>query len=281
MTSNARSLALPLLFWLIFCFGATTAGPLVAQATAPGLPARQVPPQETLQPELLQEVKNVSRAEYLKTVDEFKRAFVAAEEARQRLASRQPSSGQPDTIDCSFHPWHRGCQNIFLPWGGESDVLFRRAVLQKLDSPIPTASAQRAALPSVSMWGVLLYAIKFTACLVEADGGHDGLEGPDGLKKVGKCVTGSLLVESGKWTPWLNQDSPSGVGDYELLANFTKNGQACSSPRGIECQTTGGVDWQKAGQVYACTMTGGGVCRNSDQPRGSNCLDYRVRFLCP
>lgn len=84
----------------------------------------------------------------------------------------------------------------------------------------------------------------------------------------------------GTWTQWLNRDVPSGMGDYEDLANFPNvcNGAA---PIGIECATVQGVDWRQTGQFYECTPSLGGVCVNSLQTDGRSCLDYHVRFLCP
>ncbi len=84
----------------------------------------------------------------------------------------------------------------------------------------------------------------------------------------------------GTWTVWLNRDAPSGNGDYETLADFVASGQACASPIGIQCQTLGGVDWTSTGQVYTCSPSVGGVCKNSQQANGQ-CLDYRIRLLCP
>jgi hypothetical protein len=82
------------------------------------------------------------------------------------------------------------------------------------------------------------------------------------------------------WTPWLNRDDPSGIGDYETLADFVAAGKACSNPTGIECQTKGGTDWTQTGEVYTCNTTIGGYCVNQDQ-RDGGCQNYRVRFLCP
>jgi microsomal dipeptidase-like Zn-dependent dipeptidase len=85
---------------------------------------------------------------------------------------------------------------------------------------------------------------------------------------------------TGNWTGWLNRDGPSGSGDWELLSEFLSAGQVCSSPIGIQCQTTSGVDWTQSGEASTCDAATGGICRNADQPDGY-CLDYRVRFLCP
>ncbi|HEU4412634.1 MAG TPA: M57 family metalloprotease [Polyangiaceae bacterium] len=90
---------------------------------------------------------------------------------------------------------------------------------------------------------------------------------------------------SGTWTPWLNRDGPSGVGDWETLGDFINAGQVCSNPLAIQCQTLAGVDWTNAGEVYSCEVringsTWGGICQNTEQPDGS-CQNYRARFLCP
>lgn len=81
------------------------------------------------------------------------------------------------------------------------------------------------------------------------------------------------------WTPWLDRDNAGGVGDFETLADFVAGGQACADPKGVQCQTVGGVDWSAAGQVYQCSLPLGGVCVNGQQPNGV-CQDYRVRFRC-
>lgn len=84
------------------------------------------------------------------------------------------------------------------------------------------------------------------------------------------------------WTSWLDRDNQGGVGDFEGLSDFLKEGKACRKPLGIECRTVkDGKDWREVGQVYTCTPGTGGVCRNADQRSGSRCLDYEVRFLCP
>lgn len=93
-----------------------------------------------------------------------------------------------------------------------------------------------------------------------------------------RSTSRNVTVTGGTWTIWLDRDDPSGVGDYEDLVNF--GSQVCSNPIAIQCQTTAGVDWTQTGERYTCTPSVGGVCVNSDQPDGQ-CMDYRVRFLCP
>lgn len=89
--------------------------------------------------------------------------------------------------------------------------------------------------------------------------------------------TATCRTVDGRWTPWLNRDSPSGSGDFETLREFVNARQVCASPFSIQCQTTDGRDWQTTGQAYTCDPTVGGVCQNKEQ----RCVDYRVRFFCP
>ena len=89
-------------------------------------------------------------------------------------------------------------------------------------------------------------------------------------------------IANSSWTGWLDRDNASGSGDYETIQDFIVSGQldpSCASPIAIECETTSGVDWTLAGEVYICNIDAGGVCRNSEQPDGY-CQDYRVRFEC-
>jgi len=78
------------------------------------------------------------------------------------------------------------------------------------------------------------------------------------------------------WTEWKNRDSPSGLGDYETLADMAG---VCATPYSIECQTVAGVDYRQAGQKVTCSPTTGLICLNAEN--NGSCLDYRVRFLCP
>lgn len=90
-----------------------------------------------------------------------------------------------------------------------------------------------------------------------------------------------LIQDEPSWTPWLNRDSEGGTGDFETLKDFIGQGQACSDPIDIECQTDDGIDWKQTGQEYTCDKKKGGICKNNDQLSGKRCENYRVRFLCP
>lgn len=79
---------------------------------------------------------------------------------------------------------------------------------------------------------------------------------------------------------WLDRDNPSGVGDFETLADFVVAGMACSFPVGIDCQTLDGIDWRDTGEKVTCADHLGLTCVNAEQPRGVVCSDYRVRFRC-
>ncbi|XP_077396775.1 mucin-5AC-like [Festucalex cinctus] len=85
------------------------------------------------------------------------------------------------------------------------------------------------------------------------------------------------------WTPWLDRDNPSGLGDFETLPDLHKENpwKICKHPIQIEVQTTSGNSLGSTGDViYAADTDVGFVCRNCDQPEGSHCTDYQVRFLC-
>lgn len=98
---------------------------------------------------------------------------------------------------------------------------------------------------------------------------------------LNQATSRTVQVVDASWTPWLNRDNEGGTGDWETLSDFVAAGQACDKSIAIECQTTAGVDWARAGQVYACSLdAGGGICKNADNG-AAGCLDYQVRFLCP
>lgn len=83
-------------------------------------------------------------------------------------------------------------------------------------------------------------------------------------------------------TPWLNRDTQSGSGDYELLSDFLKSGQACDSPADIECRRRSDqADWRETGEIVHCEASKGLACVNAEQPKGKTCSDYEVRFICP
>ncbi|XP_073731406.1 mucin-5AC [Misgurnus anguillicaudatus] len=84
-------------------------------------------------------------------------------------------------------------------------------------------------------------------------------------------------------TRWFDRDDPSGMGDYELLAELlTANpGDICPIPTGIEARTISGVSATQTGNVFQVyDATHGLVCVNAAQGRG-HCADYKVRFICP
>lgn len=99
---------------------------------------------------------------------------------------------------------------------------------------------------------------------------------------------GVRLDHAGAWTPWLNRDSPGGVGDFETLQSFLQAGQvpqSCSTPQKIECRRRGttqlvGTGTLSNGERITCEPNKGGYCYNNQQPPGVRCGDYEVRFLC-
>ncbi len=105
----------------------------------------------------------------------------------------------------------------------------------------------------------------------------------------GRSIMGGAVIGGGRssatgkrcrWSPWLNRDTPGGSGDFETVTDFQKAGKMpCRNPVKIDCKTTSGVAWNLTGQVYECSQTQGGICRNSAQ-KGRKCKDYKVRFCC-
>jgi hypothetical protein len=85
------------------------------------------------------------------------------------------------------------------------------------------------------------------------------------------------------WTAWLDRDDPSGVGDFEDIADL-RGSIPCERPMAIECKALDGRDWTQTGEVFTppqnCTLQYGLACVNANQPDGA-CLDYKVRFACP
>ncbi|MEM8963204.1 MAG: hypothetical protein AAGD38_17095 [Acidobacteriota bacterium] len=141
------------------------------------------------------ELRFVSAAEYRQTVKNFKDAFAEAEKARVSLeAIRPPIETPPDPIDCWFHPWHPGCDILWNP-PIEAMPIWRDAVTETLPSLCDSGSGTPQAIPVVAgaavAWLVgkaLDYTWDVGVCLVKADGPDGrGLEGPDGMKKFGRC----------------------------------------------------------------------------------------------
>jgi len=99
-----------------------------------------------------------------------------------------------------------------------------------------------------------------------------------GDEKAGKEKSqGNKATEP--WTDWLDRDNPSGKGDYETVKDFLIEGLLDSQPIGIQCRTVADKKpWTAAKQVYSCDAAVGGVCVNSKQVDGAQCLDYEVRF---
>jgi len=85
------------------------------------------------------------------------------------------------------------------------------------------------------------------------------------------------------WTRWYDIDDPGGTGDWETKSavDGAYPGQVCAIPINVRCQTLGGIDWQKTGEVVHATPTGGCWCYGAEQPSGQCIYDYEVGFCCP
>uniref|UniRef100_A0A8C2DRQ6 WxxW domain-containing protein n=1 Tax=Cyprinus carpio TaxID=7962 RepID=A0A8C2DRQ6_CYPCA len=85
-------------------------------------------------------------------------------------------------------------------------------------------------------------------------------------------------------TPWLDQDDPSGVGDYETLSLLLIRYplQVCPKPIAIEVTTISGTPALPPGNIFVVYNTVSGfACVNAGQTGGGVCDDYKVRFSCP
>nr|XP_028596855.1 uncharacterized protein LOC114602603 isoform X1 [Podarcis muralis] len=83
-------------------------------------------------------------------------------------------------------------------------------------------------------------------------------------------------------TRWFDRDDPSGVGDFETLADLRREYpmDICPEPIGIEAQTMEGIPASSTGQIFHPFNTKEGfACVNKEQKY--SCLDYKVRFTCP
>ncbi|XP_013358358.1 PREDICTED: mucin-5B [Chinchilla lanigera] len=90
-----------------------------------------------------------------------------------------------------------------------------------------------------------------------------------------------------QWTEWFDVDFPtSGIpgGDMETYENIkAAGGNLCPAPEKIECRAENypEVSIDQIGQVVACSLHVGLVCRNEDQTGTfTMCFNYNVRVLC-
>lgn len=86
-----------------------------------------------------------------------------------------------------------------------------------------------------------------------------------------------------EWTSWFNIDHPGGNGDYERLEaiRFYYRERVCARPTAMEVRTTDWVAAADTGEVVHSSLDKGFWCVNKEQPHGSVCSNYHVRFQCP
>ena len=91
-------------------------------------------------------------------------------------------------------------------------------------------------------------------------------------------------MDPGFWTPWLDRDSPSGVGDFENIANYYPSGSPCndgSEALYIQCRVADTqTPWYDLpySDKLTCTTESGFECRNADILQ--TCPNFAVRFYC-
>ena len=84
-----------------------------------------------------------------------------------------------------------------------------------------------------------------------------------------------------QWTQWYDRDDPTYTGDYETLAEISKqSGFYCYNPVAIECLTLSGISANLTGEKVVCDPKIGFQCINADQPDKICNYDYKVRFGC-
>ena len=159
--------------------------------TAPRPPTLD-PPKQTSRAHAVVASRMRARVEYQTAVADFKRAFSAAEEARQRLSRLEPAGGPPDVLDCYFHPWHSGCQQIWNALEARRGPEWAAGVVHRFEPDLDEHAASEFHVGNIiAGWlaeKVLDYAWGVGKCMVKADGPDGrGLEGPEGLSKLGDC----------------------------------------------------------------------------------------------
>ena len=91
-------------------------------------------------------------------------------------------------------------------------------------------------------------------------------------------------MDPGFWTPWLDRDSPSGVGDFENIANYYPSGSPCndgSEALYIQCRVADTqTPWYDLpySDKLTCTTESGFECINADILQ--TCPNFAVRFYC-
>lgn len=195
MRLSFRSVAVALSFVAAFSGSILIAQPV--STTAASSPRAALGP---IRPDRFPQTREVPAEEYRRAVAEFTQAFAAAEEARQRLIVLRPDDGKPDPIDCYFHPWHPGCQDLWTTLERERGFEWSAAVRQNFSASVDSSEEQGSEEPAkMNPWvaGAIEWAVSKAldhvwdvgVCLYKADGPDGrGLEGSDGMKKFGDCV---------------------------------------------------------------------------------------------
>lgn len=89
--------------------------------------------------------------------------------------------------------------------------------------------------------------------------------------------------QQGTWGSWLNRDTQSGSGDWEILSGFSSS-QVCAEPIDIKARVAGStqlisVAADAPDYLTVFTPASGLVCENAAQG-DTVCENYEVRFLC-
>uniref|UniRef100_A0A8C3NAS9 Uncharacterized protein n=1 Tax=Geospiza parvula TaxID=87175 RepID=A0A8C3NAS9_GEOPR len=106
---------------------------------------------------------------------------------------------------------------------------------------------------------------------------------PQPIPNCPQAVPASPSGKGAAWTSWFNIDHPGGDGDHESLAaiRFYYGDRVCARPVAIQARST---EWhlpEALGQVVRASPEHGFRCLHREQPAGTACANYHVRFLCP
>ena len=86
-------------------------------------------------------------------------------------------------------------------------------------------------------------------------------------------------IQGYEWTDWLNEDNPTdNSGDWETRTSYGER-KVCSNPIGVQASP---VDENIGStEITHIDPSIGFWCVNEEQPSGTDCADFEVRFCCP
>jgi Mucin-2 protein WxxW repeating region len=84
-----------------------------------------------------------------------------------------------------------------------------------------------------------------------------------------------------QWSRWYDDDSPTGLGDFEGVDNSQANTfTSCAFPVAAQCESEDGLAWYQTGEWLSFAEPHTCQCLNSQQP-DARCRNYKIRYQCP